>query len=88
MTLDDVITRGHLGDATLEAEDEGWREETYTVWAEFLSADSEKHATAKIIEEVVAEDETLADYLRMQLVDLAPDNHLRALCLVLDWLDR
>ena len=87
-TLDDVMARGHLGDETLEAEDEGWREESHSDATEFLSADSEKHATAKIIEEVVAEDETLADYLRMQLVDLAPDNHLRALCVALiGWLD-
>ncbi|MEC8546005.1 MAG: RNA polymerase sigma-54 factor, partial [Pseudomonadota bacterium] len=35
-TLDDVITRGHLGDATLEAEDEGWREETHSNVGEFL----------------------------------------------------
>ena len=87
-TLDDVMARGHLGDETLEAEDEGWREESHSDATEFLSADSEKHATAKIIEEVVAEDETLADYLRMQLVDLAPDNDLRALCLaMIGWLD-
>ena len=87
-TLDDVMTRGHLGDATLEAEDEGWREESHSNVTEFLSADSETQATAKIIEEVVAEDETLADYLRMQLVDLAPDNDLRVLCLALiGWLD-
>ena len=87
-TLDDVITRGHLGDATLEAEDEGWREELHGDVSELLYADSETQATAKIIEEVVAEDETLADYLRMQLVDLAPDNDFRALCLALiGWLD-
>ena len=87
-TLDDVITRGHLGDATLEAEDEGWREETHSSVGEFLSADSETQATAKIIEEVVSEDETLADYLRMQLVDLSPDADLRGLCLVLiGWID-
>ena len=87
-TLDDVIIRGHLGDATLEAEDEGWREETHSSVGEFLSADSETQATAKIIEEVVSEDETLADYLRMQLVDLSPDADLRGLCLVLiGWID-
>ncbi|MEC8565115.1 MAG: hypothetical protein VXY46_00570, partial [Pseudomonadota bacterium] len=43
-TLDDVMTRGHLGDATLEAEDEGWREETHSNVGEFLSADSETQA--------------------------------------------
>ena len=47
--------------------------------SEFLSADGETQATSKIIEEVVAEDETLADYLRIQLVDLSPDADLRAL---------
>ena len=35
-TLDDVITRGHLGDATLEAEDEGWREEAHSNVGEFF----------------------------------------------------
>ena len=86
--LDDVMTRGHLGDATLEAEDEGWREESQSNVSEFLSADGETQATSKIIEEVVAEDETLADYLRIQLVDLSPDADLRALCLALiGWID-
>ena len=87
-TLDDVMARGHLGDATLEAEDEGWREESRSDATEFLSAGSETQATSQIIEEVVAEDETLADYLRMQLVDLSPEAGLREVCLALvGWID-
>ena len=46
------------------------REESQSNVSECLSADGETQATSKIIEEVVAEDETLADYLRIQLVDL------------------
>ena len=88
VTLDDVITRGHLGDATLEAEDEGWREESRSDATEFLSAGSETRATSQIIEEVVAEDETLADYLRMQLVDLSPKAGLREVCMdLVGWID-
>ena len=87
-TLDDVMARGHLGDATLEAEDEGWREESRSDASEFLSASSETQSTSKIIEEVVAEDETLADYLRMQILDLSPEAGLREVCLVLvGWID-
>ncbi len=87
-TLDDVMTRGHLGDVTLEAVDEGWREEPRSNASEFLAGNSETQATSQIIEEVVAEDETLADYLRMQLIDLSPDAELRDVCLsLIGWID-
>jgi len=87
-TTDDVIASGHLGDATIEAEDEGWREEPRSNLTDFLAGQHEAQTTTQVIEEVVAEHQTLADYLQMQVIDASPDADLRHVCLALvGWID-